>query len=55
MSDKQPTDEGKNRYPPDGMYQGEPCTCKPECPYNCKGECGCDACCAAYCDFLDTE
>ena len=55
MSDKKPTEEGINRYPPDGVYEGFACTCKPECPLSCKGQCGCDACCAAYSDFLSTE
>lgn len=48
----EPTAEGKLRWAPDGFYDGEPCTCKPECPHPCKGHCGCDACNAAYMDYL---
>jgi hypothetical protein len=47
-----PTEEGLRRYPPDGRYEGVPCTCKPTCQYNCKGECGCAACRMSYADFL---
>lgn len=58
-----PTDEGKRRYPPDGYYIanvepgecGTPCTCKPSCPWACKGECGCEACHEGYGDFLSVE
>lgn len=49
-----PTDEGRRRYPPDGyfldvegLFEGdtkEPCTCMPQCPAGCDGQCGCDAC-----------
>jgi hypothetical protein len=54
---KEPTEKGKEKYPPDGTYEGEPCTCKPdpECKYACKGECGCVACCYAYSDFLSCQ
>jgi hypothetical protein len=47
---KQPTEEGKRRYEPDGLYEGLPCTCKDSCPYDCKGQCGCEACLSAYSD-----
>jgi hypothetical protein len=49
-----PTDEGKKRYPPDGIYKGrfqnEPCTCTPDCEHPCTGVCGCRACGEAYMD-----
>lgn len=54
----EPTEEGRNRYAdhcPPGYYDGVPCTCKPECPNACKGECGCDACRTAYSDFLSCD
>lgn len=51
----EPTDEGKRRYPTDGMYEGQPCTCTADCQYGCKGECGCEACHYAYGDFLTYE
>jgi hypothetical protein len=61
-----PTEEGKKRYPPNGIYKGdffddsessywEVCTCKSECPDPCKGLCGCKACHANYMDFLSVE
>lgn len=34
-------------------YKG--CTCPSACPKSCKGECGCEACRAAYADFLSGE
>ena len=56
----QPTEEGKKRYDSDGFYTansqpGTPCTCKDTCPYDCKGQCGCEACHEAYGDFLSCE
>jgi hypothetical protein len=55
----EPTEEGKKRYPPDGIYDDGAgpfvCTCKPECPPACKGKCGCEACHAGYQDFLSCE
>jgi hypothetical protein len=52
----EPTDEGRKRYPPDGIYDlAYPCTCQPSCPFDCKGQCGCKACHAAYGDFLSVE
>ena len=51
----QPTEEGKRRYPPDGKYEGNPCTCVKTRPVPCIGECGCEACHAAYGDFLSCE
>lgn len=45
-----PTEEGKRRWEPDGYYDGDPCTCKPECPAACKGQCGCEGCRTAYND-----
>ena len=60
-----PTNEGKRRYPPDGIYKGgfsdkdknfwEVCTCTKGCPDPCKGQCGCKACRACYNDFLSAE
>jgi len=63
-----PTEEGKKRYPypPVGIYKDsfldpsesefwEACTCKPECPKPCKGECGCRACHCSWGDFLSEE
>lgn len=57
------TEEGKRRYPPDGIYacdandsgDWEPCTCAPSCADPCKGQCGCVACRTAYGDFLSLE
>lgn len=55
-----PTDEGKRRFDDHGFYNansepGTPCTCKPECPDPCKGQCGCLACAEAWGDFLSME
>ena len=49
-----PTIEGLQRYDND-YYEGEACISEPTCPSNCKGECGCEACCTAYSDFLSRE
>lgn len=49
-----PTIEGRDRYPPDGYYDDEPCTCKPDCEFDCKGECNCEACHIAYADSLSS-
>ncbi|MBP1151383.1 MULTISPECIES: hypothetical protein [Methylocaldum] len=50
-----PTDEGKKRYPPNGLYQAKymtqphACTCTAECTDPCDGEdCGCSACLALH-------
>lgn len=61
--DKQPTETGKRRNEPDGIYRGGmndekdwyPCVCLESCPMNCKGECGCEACYWCYQDFLSCE
>lgn len=47
-----PTAEGRRRYPPDGMYDGDlPCTCAPTCPEPCRDDaCECEAC-AEACDW----
>ena len=51
-----PSKEGLNRYKHfkgfyfDGISR-YPCTCKPECPDPCNGECGCEACRNVYLDF----
>ena len=44
-----------------GHYDGYPCTCKPSCPNDCRGsmddrahECECEACTAAWLDYLET-
>uniref|UniRef100_A0A6M3LI05 Uncharacterized protein n=1 Tax=viral metagenome TaxID=1070528 RepID=A0A6M3LI05_9ZZZZ len=61
-----PTEEGKRRFSPDGIYKGEftneedsdfweVCTCSSECPNPCKGQCECKACSACYNDFLSME
>ena len=56
-----PTDKGKEKYPPNGYYdeddsgQEYPCTCEPDCKYDCKGECGCYACHWAYVDVMSLE
>ena len=31
------------------------CTCKEDCPSDCKGQCGCKKCHDAYQDFLSGE
>lgn len=56
------TEEGRRRYPPDGIYADatdpidyEPCTCTHGCSDPCKGQCGCAACRTAYGDFLSNE
>ncbi len=54
-----PTETGKDRYDPDGLYNvngnNTPCTCDPDCPSACKGGCGCEACSEAYGDFLSSQ
>lgn len=55
VDDTKPSAEGLHKYPPEGRYEGYACTCKPECTYDCKGQCGCRACNASYQDFLSTE
>lgn len=63
---KKPTEEGKIRYPPYGIYKGdffneadndfwEVCTCSQHCPNPCKGQCGCNACNTTWNDFLSME
>jgi hypothetical protein len=50
----EPTEIGKKKYPPDGMYEEAwACTCSESCPNDCKGECDCEACFACYCDAMD--
>ena len=39
----------------DAKYAVKSCTCKDDCPFNCKGECGCEHCRRAYADFLSME
>ena len=55
-----PTETGIRAYPPDGYYtvdaeEAYPCTCTPDCPPQCKGQCGCEACNCAYQDFLSCD
>lgn len=53
--DGTPTCDGIKKYPPNGIYEGYACTCFATCPTACKGQCGCEACSAAYSDFLSCE
>lgn len=56
MDDAIASDEGKRRFPPDGVYDELwVCTCKPECPSDCKGECGCEAHAAAWGEYLNSQ
>ncbi len=53
---KQPTEIGKKRYPPNGTYDGELCTCTEQCKDPCDGtNCDCDACCCARNDAYDAQ
>lgn len=53
---KLPSEEGKRRFPPDGVYTGgssrvelwHVCTCSKACRDPCKGDCGCRACFNKY-------
>jgi hypothetical protein len=36
-------------------YDDIPCTCTANCQDPCRGDCGCEACTAAYGDFLTAE
>ena len=51
-----PSKEGLSRYKYfkgfyfDGISR-YPCTCKPECPDPCNGNCGCESCRNVYLDF----
>ena len=51
-SPPQPTDDGLRRWEPFGFYACHACTCLPTCDDPCKGDCGCEACDAAYQDYL---
>ena len=52
----EPTDKGRHEFPPDGYYEGIPCTCHEKCNYACEGKgCGCKAHRACYGEFLDGE
>jgi hypothetical protein len=51
-----PTPEGRRRYPPNGLYRDATnfqwaCSCSPNCPEVCKGECGCEACTTVWEDI----
>src|ERR1043165_8964107 len=50
-----PTEEGKRRFEPDGLYDGIPCTCLPTCEYPCGGKCGCEACRAERADVMSSR
>lgn len=51
----EPTEEGKRRYPPHGVFQAAPdedpapCICNDHCEDRCIGLCGCLACAIRYC------
>jgi len=55
----EPTAEGRKRYSPTGTYDDGcgvySCTCKPDCEDPCEGRCGCEACDAAYQDWLSIQ
>jgi hypothetical protein len=38
-----------------GWQEDNVCTCNPECPVGCKGQCGCVRCKNDYADFLSME
>jgi hypothetical protein len=51
-----PTATGVLKYPPDGYYEGEPCTCTEKCLQDCNGTvCECSACWSAYCDAMEWD
>lgn len=60
MNDE-PTDIGKQKYPPDGTYVGDPCTCDEMCKQACDGIkldgtwCHCIACCSCRNDAYDAQ
>jgi hypothetical protein len=58
----EPSEEGRKRYPPDGVYRNGyevlPCTCQPSCPEDCGSRswtCFCEACIGAANDLLDFQ
>lgn len=57
--DPEPSQTGIERFPPDGYHRNDdwlwPCTCKPECSWVCKGDCGCLACDAIYQDAMTLD
>ena len=47
-----PSAAGIEKYPPDGFYEGDACTCQYQClKTGCKGGCGCRACYMGWVDF----
>ena len=51
-----PTQKGLKNYPDtNGTYEGIPCECTDNCPFCCKGSCGCKACAACYGDVLTMD
>jgi hypothetical protein len=55
MIDDVPSPTGIAKYPPNGHYEWSPCTCKPTCADDCKGQCGCQACSFAYHDAIEYD
>jgi hypothetical protein len=45
----------KERIPYRDGDEVVPCTCRDDCPSDCKGECGCKACKLAYQDHLSAD
>jgi hypothetical protein len=60
--DKEPTDDGKRLWPPDGYLRLNreaeqsrvACTCTEGCRH-CKGECGCEACALGWLIYQDDQ
>lgn len=61
--DKEPTDDGKRLWPPDGYLRLNraaderskvACTCAKGCRH-CKGECGCEACALGWLIYQDEQ
>lgn len=50
----QPSEQGRRRYPPDGIFREAPevgpvaCRCNDACRNPCQGECGCIACAVRF-------
>ncbi len=51
----QPSEQGRRRYPPDGIFREAKevgpvaCRCNDACRNPCQGECGCIACAVRFC------
>ncbi len=52
---RKPSMEGLLRYEPNGMYEGRACTCNSDCPRDCKGHCGCEACSLSWSDYQSCD